>query len=107
MENHFPTPERLEEIEYLVIQSTKGIHLLFDKDTLRTKLQDPMRSDQDLTRENIQKVQGILMEMIQQPTLERKKYYLSTLEEDSYDLFIRTYFNIVENTVLEATSYPH
>ena len=106
MENYL-SPERLKEIEYLLIQSTKGIHLLFDKDTLRNKLQDPMRTDQYLTRENIQKVQGILTEMIQQPTLEKKKYYLSTLEEEAYDLFIRTYFNIVENTVLEATSCPH
>ena len=99
--------ERLEEIEYLLVQSTKGIHLLFDRDTLRSKLQHSTNVVQSLTQENLQIVQNILTEMIQQPTLEKKKYYLSTLAEDSYDLFVRTYFNIVENTVLEATSCPH
>lgn len=106
MEGTIP-PERFEEIECILVQSTKGIHLLFDKDTLRSKLQDAKKVEHYLTKENIQKVQGIIIEMIQQPTLEKKKYYLSTLEEDSYDLFVRTYFNIVENTVLEHTTCFH
>ena len=99
--------ERLDQIEYLLTQSTKGIHLLFDRDTLVSTLQEPVKSGDYFNFDNLNKVQNILTEMIQQPTIAEKRHYLSTLEDDAYELFVRTYFNIVENTVLTSSQNHH
>ena len=99
--------ERLDQIEHLLTQSTKGVHLLFDRDTLVNTLQEPINSRDYFNFDNLNKVQNILTEMIQQPTIAEKKHYLSTLEDDAYELFVRTYFNIVENTVLTSSQNHH
>lgn len=99
--------ERLDQIEYLLMQSTRGIHLLFDRDVLVNTLQEPVEAKDYFSLENLNKVQDILTEMIKQPTIAEKKHYLSTLDEDVYALFIRTYFNIVENTVLTSRENHH
>ena len=99
--------ERLDQIEYLLTQSTKGVHLLFDRDTLINTLQEPIEARDYFSFDNLNKVQTILAEMIQQPTIAEKRHYLSTLEDDAYELFVRTYFNIVENTVLTSTQNHH
>ena len=101
--------DRLDQIEYILTQSTNGIHLLFDKDTLRDTLQEPApeAAKEYFSPDNLNKVQNILTEIIQQPTIAKKKHYLSTLDDDTYELFVRTYFNIVENTVLTSNPNQH
>ena len=99
--------ERLDQIEYLLTQSTKGVHLLFDRDTLVNTLQESINSRDYFNFDNLNKVQNILTEMIQQPTIAEKRHYLSTLKDDDYELFVRTYFNIVENTVLTSSQNHH
>ena len=103
---HVPK-ERLEQIEYILSQSTKGVHLLFDRDTLINTLQEPVASKDYFNCDNLNKVQNILIEIIKQPTIAEKRKYLATLEDDVYELFLRTYFNIVENTVLTSTPNHH
>ena len=99
--------ERLDQIEYLLYQSTNGIHLLFEKDSLRETLKIPVDAKKYFTFDNLNRVQDILAEMIKQPTIEDKISYLSSLEGDAYELLVRTYFNIVENTVLERNPNRH
>ena len=99
--------ERLEQIEYLLQSSTKGIHPLFDRDTLVNILQEPIDTMDYFNLDNLNRVQDILTEMIRQPTIAEKRHYLSTLEDDAYALFVRTYFNIVENTVLTSSQNHH
>ncbi len=101
----YSTQDSLDQIEFLLSASTRGIHLLFDKDHLRETLQSPIDAQEYFTFENLNRVQDILTEMIQLPTFSEKIKYLQSLDPNHYELLIRTYFNIVENTVLE--SHPH
>lgn len=80
---------------------------MFDRDALISTLQEPVEAREYFNLDNLNKVQDILTEMIQQPTIAEKRHYLSTLEDDAYALFVRTYFNIVENTVLTSSQNHH
>jgi hypothetical protein len=81
--------------------------LLFERQELLETLDLPVDVQQYFTFENLNKVQDILTEMIQQPTIQSKRAYLASLDKSHYELLIRTYFNIVENTVLETNPHHH
>ena len=68
--------ERLDQIEYLLTQSTKGVHLLFDRDTLINTLQEPIEARDYFSFDNLNKVQTILTEMIPTTHYCRKKTLL-------------------------------
>ena len=98
---------QLDHIEYLLAQSAQGIHFLFDHKAIAKILSKPVDGDDFFTFENINKVQAILTEFIQKTTIRAKREYLSSLNAETYELLIRTYFNIVENTVFKASKYRH
>lgn len=101
------SPEKLEQIEYLLSQSTQGIHLLFDNASIAKILKNPTENLDFFTVDNIKKVQGILTEFIERKTLTEKQDYLKRLDKTTYELLVRTYFNIVDNAVLESTPNKH
>ncbi len=101
------SPEKLEQIEYLLSQSTQGIHLLFDNVSIAKILKNPTENLDFFTVENIKKVQSILAEFIERKTLSEKQDYLKRIDKTTYELLVRTYFNIVDNAVLESTPHKH
>jgi hypothetical protein len=44
---------------------------------------------------------------VNRESLDEKRAYLESLNEETYELLVRTYFNIVENAVLESTDLKH
>ncbi len=101
------SPDKLEQIEYLLSQSTQGIHLLFDNNSIAKILSNPTENIDFFTVDNIKKVQGILKDFIERKSLSEKQKFLKNLDVDTYELLVRTYFNIVDNAVLEATEHKH
>ncbi len=73
------SPEKLEQIEYLLSQSTQGIHLLFDNASIAKILKNPTENIDFFTVDNIKKVQGILTEFIEKKTLTEKQDYLQDI----------------------------
>jgi len=98
---------QLKQLETLLTQSANGIHLLFDKSSLSKILSEPTESDEFFTFENLNRVQALLGEFLQQSSFEKKRQFVVDLDNDSYELLVRSYFNIVENTVLESTKEKH
>ena len=45
--------------------------------------------------------------LILQPTLAQKRAYLEKLDERTFELVVRTYFNIVENSIYESSEVRH
>lgn len=97
----------LKQIEYLFEQSAQGIHLVFDHSLIAEVLRTPTENMDFFTFENMKAVQDLLAEFVKRETLPAKLDYLSNLKRDQLELLIRTYFNIVENAIFEATDYKH
>ena len=99
--------EQLKQLESLLSQSTMGIHLLFDRPRIASILKNPTEAQEFFSFENLSKVQTVLGEFLQKVSFEEKQRYLTDLDEQSYEILVRSYFNIVENTILEATKLKH
>jgi hypothetical protein len=99
--------EHLYELEHLFSQSAKGIHLLFDNGTIAEILREPTDSDDFFTPANVTKVQAVLTEFVEQKSLAQKQIFLRQLPSETFELLVRTYFNIVENSIFEATDVRH
>jgi len=97
----------MKQLEVLLNQSTKGIHLLFDNDSVSEILQNPTEALEFFTVENLNKIQSLLGDFLQKQSLEDKIHFLRSLEKEDYEILVRSYFNIVDNTILENTSVRH
>ena len=97
----------LERMEALLKQSAMGIHILFDNTCIARVLRD-VKDDKDFFDFNkMKRVQDVMTELIAKKNYYEKKSYLRELDQDSYDMLIRTYFHIVENTVRAASDLQH
>lgn len=99
--------DKLQEIEYLLSQSIQGLHHLFDNEIIGKILKTPTEDMDFFNIENIKQVQGILGDFIAQKSIIDKQRFLKDLDKKSYELLVRTYFNIVDNAVLEASKFRH
>ena len=97
----------LDKIEVLLTQSMKGIHLLYDNDTIAKVLQTPTEEIDFFNGENIDRIQDLFSELIVKQSFEEKTQFIKTLDPESYEILLRTYFHIVESTLLSATNYRH
>lgn len=97
----------LGEIEYLLFQSTQGIHFAFDNQDIAEILKTPVNDEEFFTLENMEKIQDLLSTFIEKKTIQEKKGFLERLSRQDYSLFIRAYFQLVENTILAHSNIRH
>lgn len=95
------------QIEYLLHQSAQGIHFMFERAEIIRILQEPTDSQQFFTFDNLGKVQDMLTKFIERPTIVEKQSYLERLSRQDYELLIRAYFHLVENTILTKSKVRH
>lgn len=94
-------------VQYLLEQSMKGNHFLFDHDSLRGALEV---NAEPLSEEDAYSAEPHLEKLMCQPTLELKQSYLSELRNQDPAILrkvIQTYFSILENTLLESSEVRH
>ena len=99
--------KNLAKIEELLCQSLNGHHLLFDNEKVAKILSRPTEDLDFFNFENVDKIQVLFTELIQRETYFDKLCYLQELDEDSYEILLRTYFHIVDNTALATTKRHH
>lgn len=99
--------EHLVQIEYLFAQSAQGFHLVFDREALTEVLKKPADDDDFFSFQNLGKIQGVLADFIQKESLAAKEDFLRSLPPETYELLVRTYFNIVENSILQSGALTH
>ena len=97
----------LDEIEHLLAQSMNGIHLLFDNEKIAEILKTPTEDLDLFHNRNIDKIQDLFAEFVQNATFHEKQSYLANLDEESYELLLRTYFHIVDNSLYAADPNRH
>ena len=99
--------KNLEQMESMLKQSALGIHLLFDNVSI-AKVFSKKQDDRDFFDFNkMKRVQDVMTALIGKKNYFDKMDFLSTLDTDSYELLVRIYFHIVENTVRASFESPH
>ncbi|HEX4925647.1 MAG TPA: hypothetical protein VFV50_16245, partial [Bdellovibrionales bacterium] len=98
---------QLEQMEYLLAQSAQGFHLLFESGDVKRILSLPTESMDFFTFENLNRIQQILGDFLKKKSFMEKKLFLEKLDTESYELLVRSYFNIVDNAVMESTKLRH
>ncbi|MBI3555372.1 MAG: hypothetical protein HY074_03790 [Deltaproteobacteria bacterium] len=92
--------KQLDQVEYLIEQSCRGHHVLFDADIIRAAF--GAAEEESLETETTEKH---IENLILQPTLVSKRAYLENLTIETRDRVVRTYFSIVENNLFEALEF--
>lgn len=91
--------KHLEQMEALLSHSAMGIHALFDNQTIAS-IFSQVKDDSDFFDVNkMRLVQDSMTELIAKKTYTEKVAFLQSLQPESYQMLIRAYFHIVENTV--------
>jgi hypothetical protein len=98
---------QLEQIESLLAQSLNGYHFLFDNDTIANILSLPTEEIDLFKIENLERIQELLSGLISCKTCREKQEYLDELDCESYEILLRTYFHIVENSLLSTATLRH
>ncbi len=97
----------LQQIEYLLAQSVKGLHLLFDKELIKQAFTQPKNGISDFEQEDRQKIQNLFAGLIESTSLGDKKGYLKKLSSEDQEILIKAYFHIVENTIKNSLKLTH
>lgn len=101
------TYDCLERMDQLIHQSSKGVHLLFDKSDIVIAISDSDPALEENTVEKLKLVQDILYKFIQTKSIDEKQAYIKNLSRHEYTLLIRAYFKIVDNSILNKMSDKH
>ena len=100
------THECLEQMDNLILQSSKGIHLLFKKQDIIDAFNGEDRQEtDDIGR--LRKIQEILYKFISLKECSEKQDFLKSLKREDYSLLIRAYFKIVENSIFIKNKTRH
>lgn len=111
--------KNLENMEALLTQAAKGIHVLFDNKTIAEvlKLEKSQSSIPQIETSNpdnefysfeqIKKVQGLMTELIAKKTYHDKISFLESLDRETYQLVVKAYLHIVENSLKKILPLKH
>lgn len=95
-------------MEYLLEQSRNGLHLLFDRESIARVFSESKTEDDSLFKvDNLARIQNLLAEFMDKSTLKKKRAFVGELDKTDHDLLVRTYFNIIENSITSNTSMKH
>jgi hypothetical protein len=97
----------LERMEALLKQSANGIHVLFKNSEIAAAIKESDQKVDFCDFNQMKKVQEVMSALVAKKTYIEKMAYIKELDSESYQMLIRTYFHIVENTVRANTEQHH
>lgn len=98
---------KLDRVEYLLEQSVRGNHVLFDPEELRLVLADMQARGTRLSEADAYETEPMIERLLQESTLEGQRAYLRSLERPVFARVVMTYFCIVENALIDASEVRH
>ena len=100
--------KQLKEIEFLFKQSVQGLHLLFDDQKKLTDiLSKPTQEKTFFDSKNMCKIQEVFTGLISKKSFKDKQNYLNTLNTENFEILVRTYFHILDNTIASQNNTIH
>ena len=97
----------LERMDQLIHQSSRGIHILFEKQDIVRAITDTDPRLEENTIEKLKLVQELLYKFIRTESMDEKRSFFSSLDPHESALLIRAYFKIVDNSILNKISDKH
>lgn len=98
---------QIQELEKLLNQSTRGVHHLFENNRIKQILKTPTEELQFFTTENMDIIQKLFNQLIARKTFEEKIAFIERLTEKDFEILLRTYFHIVESTMMTSEPIKH
>ena len=100
-------PQDLEMIEQLLHQSLRGHHHLFPNEKISGVLSKTKDDADFFSFENMDRVQKLFSDLVAKKSVAHKIEYLNKLDNESYEILLRTYFNLLESTILQSAEHKH
>jgi hypothetical protein len=97
--------DQLEQLEFLLDQSMQGMHHLFDRHIIYTDLR--AQGEREFTPNEVKRVHDLLNKLVSQPTISMKRAFVGRLQHNDRRILLRSYFNIVENTIYDSQCAFH
>jgi len=105
-------PSQTTQVEYLLNQSARGNHVLFDPDDIKKALGseqslEKMKGDylDTFDLKTLQKMRDLLDLLMRQSTVSEKRHFILTLPPDSKELLIKAYFHILDSTLFQNKNH--
>lgn len=97
---------QVDQIEYLLQQSTQGLHFIFDHHDVANVLR---KDDEGLPLDIklMDKVQGLLSGLLGKQSITEKRSFLESLPRKDYELLVKAYFQLVDKTILANSHLKH
>lgn len=99
--------KNIEQLEHYLTQSINGLHHLFDHRAVAEILKTPTEETEFFSFENLGTIQKLMDELIKRDTYQAKKDFLNSLDPKHYEILLRTYFHIVDSTIVTAGGLKH
>ena len=99
--------KHLAKMEALLRHSAMGVHIIFENKDLASILAKSCDDKDFFDFQKMKQVQDTMTELVSKESYFDKMSYLQDLSPDAYELLVRTYFHIVENTVRANHEYKH
>jgi hypothetical protein len=96
-----------DHIEYMIFQSTQGIHFMFNNSDIAKILSQPSDDKVFFTDANAKKVKSLLTKFLDCKNLQSKQSFLDRLPTEDFELLVRAYFQLVDNTILAHSDLRH
>ncbi len=92
----------LNSMEVFLNQSAKGYHFLFDHKQVAQILKNPTEKMNFFHKNNMPRIQELLTTLLAKKTFQQKQSYLNSLNDQNYEIVVRTYFHILEGAVFAS-----
>lgn len=99
--------QQISNLQSILTQSEFGIHVLFENTLITEVFKQPYSEEEFFEIENIKKVQDHILQLLQFKTLNDKRHFISSLNEDEQHRIVRAYFYIIENNLRTNQKLPH
>ena len=99
--------DQRQQVEYLLQQSQQGHHVLFGNELVRRAFAATTGQPRPAAEAEAYAAEPHIERLMNEPSLERKRAYIEGLDEESLGRVVRTYFNIVENSIFEMSEVKH
>ncbi|MBT4761685.1 MAG: hypothetical protein HOO06_08325 [Bdellovibrionaceae bacterium] len=101
-------PQQMQHLEYLIKQSLNGHHFLFEKIDLANILKSKPSKNIDFhSAETSREAHVLLCDLLGKTTIEEKNDFLGGLDSRQFEILVRTYFQVIENTILKSHFVKH
>lgn len=90
--------KKIQKMEALLLHSVCGVHALFRNHEIKQAFQTPLFG-LPRTPDLQKKVEALIANLIEQPSLHEKISYLNALDPESHSLIVQTYMEILEGAL--------